>query len=505
MLDVLIIGAGPSGATLALDLARRGLQIRIVDKAASVFAGSRAKGIQPRTLELFADLGVLDEVLAGGGLYPKLGLHLGPFTLPWRMFRNVDASASVPYPNTWLIPQYRVDGALHDLLGRRGHRPELGCELLHFVQGVDSVTATIATPAGPEEVEARYLVGADGGSSLVRKALGVPFTGSTDEQDRILIVDAVTRGLVRHRWHVWPRRKGVFVGACPLPHGETFQWMIRLAPGEEAPRDLASIVARIHAHTKDRRISLERIEWQSVFRPNVRLAESYRDGRVVLLGDAAHVHTPAGAQGLNTGVQDAYNLGWKLAQVLAGAEETLLDSYEAERQPIAARVLGLSTRKYEGLGKLDPAALRRGKDEQQLALTYAGGPLARGGDRTATLRSGDRAPDAVLRDVGGRDVRLFDALRGPHFTAIAYGATAFVELGQLAWPAAGAGLTRVTIAPSGSASDLVLIDPARTFRRAYGLAGDALLLVRPDGYIAHIATRDMAATTGAAARALTPE
>ena len=274
--------------------------------------------------------------------------------------------------------------------------------------------------------------------------------------------------------------------------------------GEEPPRDLAGIAQRILSSTRDQRISLHSVQWQSVFRPNIRLAEHYRRGRVFLAGDAAHVHTPAGAQGLNTGVQDAYNLGWKLAQVLAGADDGLLDTYEAERLPIAAGVLGLSTKKYKAIVKLDPSAIRRGKGEQQLALTYQGGPLAIDGDRTKTLCAGDRAPDAMLRDAKGRDVRLFETFSGPHFTAIAYRPRSADELSRFDWPAAGASLKRVVIDGTGSAADYVRSDPAGTFRKAYSVSADALLLARPDGYLAHIATRDMLTMMRCAARSLTP-
>jgi hypothetical protein len=247
------------------------------------------------------------------------------------------------------------------------------------------------------------------------------------------------------------------------------------------------------------------MQWQSVFRPNIRLAESYRRGRVFIAGDAAHVHTPAGAQGLNTGIQDAYNLGWKLAQVLAGAPPELLDTYEAERQPIAAGVLGLSTRKYQGIAKLDPSSLRRGKDEHQLQLTYHAGPLARSGNATKTLRAGDRAPDARLhRNPDGAPVRLFEIFRGGHFTAIAYGPQAAQELSRLPWPGRGAALKRVVISAYGAAADVGLIDSSHSFERIYGLAGDTLMLIRPDGYIGHIATTDLLTGTAAVAAVLTP-
>lgn len=488
-LDVLIAGAGPAGTTLAIDLARRGLAVRIVDKAPHSFDGSRAKGLQPRTLEVFDDLGVLDDVLAGSSDYPRLGIHLGPVTVPWRMFRNRDATADIPYPNTRLMPQSRTDAVLHDRLEQLGGKVEYGRELTRFEQDDTSVTATVTGEEGLERITARYLVGADGGSSAVRKHLDLGFLGETDEQDRMLIVDAVTTGLSRTRWHVWPGVKGRFTGACPLPHTDLYQWMIRLSPDEEPPEGEEAITRRIQAHTRNRHIAVRDIQWRSVFRPNIRLVEAYRRGRVFLAGDAAHVHTPAGAQGLNTGIQDAYNLGWKLAQVLAGADPQLLDSYEAERLPIAAGVLGLSTKKYEGLAKLDPSSLRRGKDEQQLSLTYHGGPLApAGADRTTTLQVGDRAPDA---DLSGS--RLFDTFRGPHFTLIAYGMQAAAASDELHWPATGAPLRRLTVDGPGN------------FRTSYGIEGDTLLLVRPDGHLGHIATHDFLTSPRAAVRAMIPE
>ncbi|WP_329271811.1 FAD-dependent oxidoreductase [Streptomyces pseudovenezuelae] len=504
VIDVLVIGAGPSGSAVAIDLVRRGLDVRVVDRSPHAFEGSRAKGVQPRSLEVLDDLGALKEVLAGGSTYPKLGIRAGPLAVPWKMFTHREATPDVPYPNTWLIPQFRTDRALHARLSELGREIKFGRELTELAQDEDTVVATVADADGTEEIAARYVVGADGGSSVVRKQLGIGFVGTTDESDRMLIVDASVTGLARNRWHMWPGRGGKFIGACPLPHSDMFQWMIRLGPDEEPPVKTDDILRRIHSHTRDRRIHLHEIHWTSVFRPNIRLAKNYGRGRVFLVGDAAHVHTPAGAQGLNTGLQDGYNLGWKISQVLAGADPALLDTYEAERQPIAAGVLGLSTDKWGGIAKLDPSSMKRGKDEQQLALTYYGGPLApAGGTRTSTLRVGDRAPDAELLHADGTGTRLFDVCRGPHFTALAYGTGAAQALGALAWPTDGAQLKRLTVGTT-AADGLTLADPENTLRDAYGLDGDTLLLIRPDGYIGHIATRDFLTTTQSAARAMTP-
>ncbi|MFF7476062.1 FAD-dependent monooxygenase [Streptomyces sp. NPDC008092] len=505
VIDVLIVGAGPSGTALAIDLVRRGLDVRVVDKAPQAFAGSRAKGVQPRSLEVLHDLGALDDVLAGGTRYPLLGVHLGPLAVPWRMFPHKRATPDVPYPNTWLVPQFRTDRALHARLELLHGGAEFGRELVELAQDADTALAKVAGPDGVEEIAARCVVGADGGSSQVRKQLGIGFVGSTDESDRILIVDATVSGLSRDRWHLWPGRGGRLVGACPLPGGDLFQWIIRLAPDEEPSLDRDEITARIRSHTRNRRIQLHDIRWTSVFRPNIRLAEHYGRGRVLLAGDAAHVHTPAGAQGLNTGMQDAYNLGWKLGQVLAGADPRLLDTYEAERQPVAAGVLGLSTEKWAGIAKLDPSSMKRGKDEQQLALTYYGGPLAPAdGDRTGTLRVGDRAPDAELLGPDGTRLRLFDAFRGPHFTALAHGPAAARAVEHLDWPTTGARLKKITVNTGGAADRVAFSDSANTLQRAYGLTGDTLLLIRPDGYLGHIATRDFLTTTQTAAQAMTP-
>ncbi|MQB34289.1 FAD-dependent oxidoreductase [Rhizobium rhizogenes] len=503
-IDVLIVGAGPAGSALAIDLKRRGLSIRIVDKNLEAFPGSRAKGVQPRSLEALEDLGVLDKVLASGSDYPLLGLHVGPLVIPWRMISRQRATSDVPYPNTWLIPQFRTDAALHARLAELGCKVEFDRSLVDLSQTDDVVTTSIDGPNGLETVEARFVVGADGGASTVRRILGIDFAGSTHEEDRMIIADGTTEGLSRNRWHVWPGAAGRFVGACPLPGGDLFQWMIRLKPEEKPDLSLPALNARIQARIGKSKVVMRDVRWTSVFRPNIRLAEHYRRGRVFLAGDAAHVHTPAGAQGLNTGIQDGYNLGWKLAQVLAGANAALLDTYQQERLPIAASVLSLSTKKYEGIAKLDPSSIRRGKDEKQLAISYRGGPLA-SGDATSKLKPGDRAPDATLLKPSGATERLFKTFLGPHFTAIAYGDEAARALNALKWPNLGAPLRRVFIdaAPSFS-NDYGFADSEGTFRKAYGVVGQTTFLVRPDGYIAHIATRNLSGALSGVVDRLAP-
>ncbi|MDT9686963.1 FAD-dependent monooxygenase [Streptomyces sp. P9(2023)] len=495
--DVLIAGAGPTGSTLAADLLRRGVRVRLIDKAPHAFTGSRAKGVQPRTQEVFEDLGILGEAHSEGGPYPLAGLHLGPVTVPWRMQQNNQPTPDVPYPNILLLPQHRTDAILHRLLDRQALRVEYGVGLAGFGQDPAGVTATLSTG---ERLRSTYLVGADGGASTVRKDAGVSFIGATDDSDRTLIIDGTIDKLSRNRWHMWPRTHGRSVGACPLPHSDQFQVMIRLKPDDTPDLDHAALSAQFRRLTG---LRLRDITWTSVFRPNVRLVEHYRVGRVFLAGDAAHVHTPAGAQGLNTGVQDAYNLGWKLGQVIAGAPDSLLDTYQTERQPIAARVLGKSSELYQGLDKHRLAGLKRGDEERQLSLSYHAGPLApTGTPTTTTLHAGDRAPDAPCTGPDGAR-RLFDLYQGPHFTLLAFGSNAAQALPDLTWPADGAELHRYPVHTGGGADDSV-IDTTGELAEIYGITGDALILIRPDGYIARIITADWTTAFATAAKTLAP-
>ncbi|MCG7379428.1 FAD-dependent monooxygenase [Paenibacillus sp. ACRSA] len=487
-IDVLIAGAGPTGSTLAADLLRRGLRVRLVEKAPHAFNGSRAKGIQPRTLEIFKDLDILDEALAEGGSYPLTGLHFGFITLPWRMIKKNSPTQSVPYPNTLLLPQYKTDAILHRLINRFGQQIEFNTAIEGFEQDIDGVTVTLSSG---EKVRCKYLIGADGGSSTVRKTAGIGFVGETDDSDKWLIIDGKIDKLSRNRWHMWPRKHGKQVAACPLPHSSQFQIMIRLKPGEMPNLNEDMLSEQFYTLTGFR---LHSITWSSVFRPNIRLAKNYRAGRIFLVGDAAHVHTPAGGQGLNTGVQDAYNLGWKLGQVISGANESLLDSYEAERQPIAASVLGKSTELYASLGKRNLSSLKRGDEERQLRISYHGGPLAPiNTPSTKTLQVGDRAPDASC--IGPGSVRsLFDLYKGPHFTLLAFGVNATKALLEIKSPTNGATLQSYAVHTKEVDSEDYICDVSGKLCNIYGITDDTLILIRPDGYIGCIIKKDWLTT-----------
>jgi hypothetical protein len=228
----------------------------------------------------------------------------------------------------------------------------------------------------------------------------------------------------------------------------------------------------VTARTGRNDIRIESVLWASTYSMNARLADRYRIGRVFLIGDAAHIHPPTGGQGLNTSVQDAYNLGWKLAAALGGASDTLLDTYEQERRPIAAAMLGLATKLLDAAKH---GGMRRGREVQQLDLGYPDSPLAlENPERSGGLLAGDRAPDAPLRGAAGQAIRLFELFKGPHWTLLGY------HVERNAVPPR-TGLRVHNFGPSGD-----LIDERGHFRQAYAVSPGDWVLVRPDGYIGAI-------------------
>ncbi|MGY5282791.1 FAD-dependent monooxygenase [Nocardia gipuzkoensis] len=238
---VLIAGAGPTGLTLALDLARRDIPVRIIDKADTFFAGSRGDGIQPRTLEVFDDLGVLDAVHAAGMPGPVLRVHLdGQFVAERRMSEQVEPTPAVPYPNVWVLGQSRTEAILRERLAAFGVPVELGTALVTFGQDDGGVTATLERDGARETVRAAYLVGADGGKSTVRKTLGIAFEGETDESIRMLLGD-VRADALDHDFGYWfaaADRPMQGIALSPLPGGRHFQFAAPLSADAQPSLEL---------------------------------------------------------------------------------------------------------------------------------------------------------------------------------------------------------------------------------------------------------------------------
>ncbi len=484
--DVLVCGSGAAGLTLAIDLARRGVRFRLIDKLAAPFAGSRGKGVQPRSQEVFEDLGLIDRLAAAGGLYPPVRRYGSDGRTEDAQAVSVAApTPAEPYRSTLMVSQHRTEAIMRERLAEFGAAPEYGRALLSFEQDASGVTAHVARtgPGDPEIVRCRFLVGGDGGRSTVRRALGIGFPGE-DLGVRAIVADLELGGLSRDAWHRFnaddPARQ---VLLCPLPRSTLFQLQAAIPAEGEPDLSPGGVQGFLDRQVPSRGLRVRGVAWASAYSMGARLADSFRVGRAFLMGDAAHTHPPTGGQGLNTGVQDAYNLGWKLGAVLSGAPGTLLDSYEAERRPIAASVLGLSAAL---LDQMKRGALQRGRDVHQLDLGYVGSPLSLPASATARRgpQPGDRAPDAPLRGAGGQPRRVFDLLQGPHWTLLSQGDAASL-------PASNPALHVHRIGPDGE-----FTDPEGHFAAAYATADGDVLLIRPDGYLgARLAVADAARLT----------
>ncbi len=426
-MDVLIVGAGPTGLALAVDLARRGVPVRIVDR--EIFAGSRGKGLQLRTLEILDDLGVMDAITAAGR---STG---GRIYMGGQVVRETPAGASL------IIPQWSVNEALTDRLASLGVTVQT-TEVTSFEQDADGVTAQ--TSSG-ESIRAKYMIGCDGGRSTIRKQLGVPFDGETEQQQMMLVGDFEVEGLTNDDMHMWidPDR-GMF---ALTPFKATKVWQCQVAPVPEEPS--LEVFQRLCTEFTGRAdIKLSNPTWMSTYRENVRMVSRFRVGRVFLAGDAAHVHPPAGGLGMNTGIQDAYNLGWKLARTLDGtASPTLLDTYEQERLPVAAWTLRSSSQAMaeikdaitSGSGAIDKGIR---PEHRQLGIGYPDSPLSKNLVIWDGPQAGERAP-------------WQDLVKGTGFTLLGFGCA-------------------VRPVPGVQTNEMPGED-------------NVLVLVRPDGYIGMVA------------------
>ncbi|MBS1091164.1 FAD-dependent oxidoreductase [Gluconobacter sp. Dm-74] len=474
--DVLISGAGAAGLTLAIDLARRGISFRLIEQNTQPFSGSRGKGIQPRTMEIFEDLGIVDRVAAAGGPYPPLCQYRPDGTHKMSLLTEADVfpTAAEPYAAPLMLPQFATEAVMRERLSELGHHPHFGTKLTGFERDAQSVTASIEQDGGEQVIRARFLVGTDGGRSFVRHALAIDFPGEALGV-RAIVADVQLEGLDRTVWHRFQfASPAMQVMICPLAGTDLFQIQAPVALDGEVDLTPVGLTALIKDRTGRGDIMVRSVSWSSVYTMSARLADRYRVGRVFLAGDAAHVHPPTGGQGLNTSVQDAYNLGWKLASVLAGAPEALLDSYEAERRPIALNMLRLSTRL---LGEVKQGTMRRDREARQLDLGYRGSSLNVPGSVSGKVQAGDRAPDAPCRGQAGQRTRLFAVFQGAHWTLLGY------EVRDR--PLVIAGVRIVTI---GAGHELV--DEEGDIAEAYGVEPDQWVLVRPDGYIAGIIPSD---------------
>src|ERR1700688_828026 len=410
--DVLIVGAGPTGLVLALWLTKLGVKVRIVDKTAEPGTTSRALAVQARTLELYRQLDLTEAVIAKGHRVPAVNLWVKGEAAARIAFESVGFGLT-PYPFLHIFPQDQHERLLIERLQALGVMVERRTELLGFTQAATGVTACLREPDGREaDCAANYIAGCDGARSIVRETIGTGFPGGTYRQI-FYVADVEAAGpALNGELHI-DLDEADFLGVFPLA-GQGHARLIGTVRDERADRadtlTFKDVSDRAINHLK---VGVKKVNWFSTYHVHHRVTQHFRKGRAFLLGDAAHIHSPAGGQGMNTGIGDSVNLAWKLAAALAGrANDNLLDSFEAERIVFARRLVATTDRAFsfataEGAiadvlrTRIFPllisavasfgAARRFGfRTVSQIMLNYRDGPLSVG--MAGRVHGGDRLP-----------------------------------------------------------------------------------------------------------------
>jgi 2-polyprenyl-6-methoxyphenol hydroxylase-like FAD-dependent oxidoreductase len=507
-LEVLIAGAGPVGLALALELERFGIRFRVVEKKAERSTTSKALGLQPRLSEVFAILGVAGQFFARGfdGVC-ALNLRSGAkklLTIVLQFPPNL-AGREALQPRLIMIPQSVTEEILETTLAERGHLVERRRELVGFSQDRDSVSALIhGEGGGPETIRAKFLVSCEGAHSVVRKQAGFTFTGATFPLRTLLADVTIDWNLPENEVHTWFHRDGAFA-ALPFG-GQKWRLIAECAedPGDASPEvTLEQVQALMIQRTGMKDVRVRDPLWLSDFRINARMVDRFRAGRVFVAGDAAHIHSPAGGQGIATGIQDAANLAWKLAAFLReGAPDSLLDTYDEERKPIAREVLQRTSAVTSILFALNPIAgfvrerllvpvLRRPFVQRrmfaklsQLEMNYRGRRLSAHFDgmfSRVRVRAGDRTPDVVFEKAGEAESLFHLIGRCGMIALLGPGEHAEEITGKLAT----LHIPAFIVSPNGadSVADGNLKDINGDFARLYGAQGSFLYLIRPDGHV----------------------
>ena len=481
-IPVLIVGAGPTGLVLALWLTKAGVSVRIIDKATEAGTSSRALGVQARTLELYRQMGIADQVLEEGievvgGNFWVGGNHIARVGL-------ADAGKGLsPFAGLLDFQQDAHERMLIERLLALGVTVERSSELLRFHDDGAIIHAAVKRADGTEEeCEAFFLAGCDGAHSEVRNGLRIGFPGGTYDE-LFYVADADVSGPVTdHEVHV-DFSSADFLAVFPMRADGRVR-LIGAVVKTEAERTQLTFADVSDQAIRDLKVQIRKVNWFSTYRVHHRVADSFRKGRAFILGDAAHVHSPVGAQGMNTGIGDAINLAWKLAAVIKGeATPRLLDSFEPERIRFARRLVSTTDRAFSFVtergalatfvrSKLLPIILpllaRRPQVRRlifrtisQLGISYRESPLSVGS--AGHVHGGDRLPWVPMNDAEDN----------------------FTPLTSMAWQAHIYGEPRVNARSTCAELQLPLhIFPWTPEAKSAGLLRSAFYLVRPDGYVA---------------------
>ncbi len=479
--DVLIAGAGPTGLFLALWLTRLGVRVRIADPKPGPVQETRAIAVQARTLEFYDQLGLGPDALARGRHFDRLNLFVRGRLRGAVRLRGVGNDLT-PHPYLYILTQDQNEALLVAHLTRLGVHIDWETDVTHVTQDQHGVPATLTHHGRDTHVRAAFIAGCDGARSTVRRALGVPLSGGTYAQ-RFYVADVTLDGQVR-AGDVNISLDERFLAFFPMPEPNRHRVVGQLSPTAPEDADFEQVRPELEAHGLS---TVRHLHWFSTYRVHHRVADHFRVGRAFILGDAAHVHTPVGGQGMNTGLGDAANLAWKLAQVVQGGTPDLLDTYEPERRPFAVSLVNTTDRVFTGIVRGTPAAryfrftvvptllplLTRAQAVRRLLfltvsqtrLHYPDSALSRG--RAGRVRGGDRLP--WVPQAHGSN---FDALTSLVWQVHAYGAP---DPELLTW-CARRGLP-LHVFPHDHAA------------RHAGLAAHAAYLIRPDGYVGLAAPR----------------
>ncbi len=521
--EALVIGAGPTGLFMAAELLRRGVACRVIDKAPAPSSTSKALALHSRTLEMFDQVGIVEEILEPGLKAGAVNIHANGQRIIQMSMKELHS----PYPFILCLPQNQTERILNHHLERLGGQVERQRELIGLTQDDAGVTATLRRADGHEEtLAARWLIGCDGAHSAVRHALNIPFNGAPYPEAFALADVKLDWPLPNNQIDLFLSEHGL-LGAFPMQGGR-YRLIIETkadAGNEKLPDPTLEEIQGYLTKLGPAGSVASDPAWLASFRSHLRHAEHTRQGRVFLAGDAAHIHSPAGGQGMNTGLQDAYNLAWKLALVNAGhASPALLDTYEIERHPVAESVLRTSdlmlkaatlrspitqqirNRLLPLLAQQDLIQQRMTAQLAELSVNYRKSPIVAEHHHARFMpaplthgpRAGDRAPDAaLLLRADGSAVRLFELLRGTNTTLLLFAdpenATAswqrLAALANTITACYGSLITSYSISAGASVPEVTqtsaapLLDPELALQRAYAASPECLYLVRPDGYI----------------------
>ncbi len=491
----LIVGAGPTGLVMAHELARDGIQCRLVDKTPHRAMESRAIAIHARTVETFELMGLADAFLDAGQRIAGVNIYGESGRIAHAAFGMLETR----HPFVLGVPQDETERILEERVARHGVRVERNTELISLAQRESGVSVRLRTADRVEEVDTDWLLGCDGAHSTVREQLGISFSGATYPEHFVLADVKVAGGLDHAEAQVWLQREGA-LAFFPLPEDRWRLIIINSPPDWHDEPGLAQCQALVDERGLDH-LRLGDPRWTAVFRIHRREAARFRNDRVFLLGDAAHIHSPVGGQGMNMGIQDAFNLAWKLSLVLRnGGNPQLLDSYEAERKPVDEAVVRQTDRatrlvSLHGtvarfirdhlmslLTQIPAVAEKLGEGLSALAVNYRSSPIVEEhATGMAGPAAGDRAPDAPL--VAAKDaasLRLYDLFAEHRHVLLLLGNGPEVAPPILPCFPESVFTAHRVVPPGTPGGDY--IDREGIVARRYG-STPAAYLIRPDGYV----------------------